>query len=47
MSPNKHSTVYMANNHSTRTSNSSLSRAKFAQENLERLEREKDDLFEL
>ncbi|RNA03059.1 lysM and peptidoglycan-binding domain-containing 1 [Brachionus plicatilis] len=47
MSPHKHSNVYMSNSHLIRSSASNLSRARLAQENLERLEREKDDLFEL
>ena len=46
-SPNKYSNFYSANHNLIKTSNGSLSRARLAQENLERLEREKDDLFEL
>lgn len=46
-SPNMYSNFYTSNHHLIKTSSSSLSRARMAQENLERLEREKDDLFEL
>jgi hypothetical protein len=47
-SPSKYVNSYYNSNHQLINSNSSSSsRARFAQENLERLEREKDDLFEL
>ncbi|CAF0716247.1 unnamed protein product [Brachionus calyciflorus] len=46
-SPNNYSNFYSSNHNLIKTSSSSLSRARLAQENLQRLEKEKDDLFEL
>lgn len=46
-SPNKYLNFYSSNHNLINGSNSNSSRARLAQENLQRLEKEKDDLYEL